>query len=120
MSVNFSSCKDDDEDDKIENCDYIVGTWSLDEWTSIDIITFKENGKGDMKITERGYDPYTFKFTYKMLSKTEGYLTYYAIEEDGKVRDMESKETSNFKIEDGALLLWNDNINHASKYTRRE
>lgn len=129
MSVNLSSCKDDDKDDKIDNCDYIVGTWvRSNQWVTIDI-TFKENGKGTQKCTERGYDPYTFKFTYKMVSETEGYLTQYAIEEDGEERKLEELEdfnssesySYNLKIEDGDLYIWHSNskFSNADRYTRK-
>ena len=64
MSVNFTACSDDDEDETATNP--LIGTWQEVDNPNYNIWTFKADGTG----TEQEYyqgnweDPYSFTYTY--------------------------------------------------------
>ena len=64
MSVNFTACSDDDEDEAVANP--LIGTWQETDDDNYLLWTFKADGTG----TEQEYyqgnldEPYSFTYTY--------------------------------------------------------
>ena len=108
MSVNFTACSDDDEDDKQSNT--IIGTWEVtgdsdsdEEYNAIgEIYTFYSNGT---VLNEWENDFYTYK--YKLNSDN----TILSIDyEDG-----DGYEEMYLEITDNKLMKWTY-VNYEGEY----